>query len=161
MGAAYNGDAPEVARILSVPCDIDAHDDHGMTALMYAAMKDHTEVVECLISHQASLDRQSGQRYTALLYAVRGGHTATVHALLRAKADSNIHEQDDIFDTPLTLAAWQGHLPIVRLLVAAGADLNLRGTVWQLPAEAIARRRGHHHVSEYLLYHEPRRSAKE
>lgn len=29
MGAAYNGDADEAARILSMPCDLDAQDSHG------------------------------------------------------------------------------------------------------------------------------------
>jgi len=53
MGAAYNGDADEVLRILAMPCDIDAQDTHGMTALMYAALSGHNEVVKCLIEHKA------------------------------------------------------------------------------------------------------------
>jgi hypothetical protein len=32
MGAAFNGNADEVARILTMPCDIDAQDSHGITA---------------------------------------------------------------------------------------------------------------------------------
>lgn len=160
MGAAYNGDAEEIARILSMPCDIDAQDHHGVTALMYAAMEAHTEVVRYLIEHEADLELQSNQRYTALLYAVRGGHTSTVQALLAAKADPDVHEEDDTFDTPLTLAARCGFLPIVRSLVAAGADVSLRGGIWQLPPEAVARHEGHHDISEFLLYHEKRPSVE-
>lgn len=160
MGAAYSDDAEEVVRILSMPCDIDAQDDHGVTALMYAAMKAHTEVVQRLIEHKADLEVQSlSRRYTALMYAVRGGHTSTVQALLAAQADPDVHEENDTFDTPLTLAAGCGFLPIVRALVAAGADVSLRGSIWQLPAEAVARRAGHHHISEFLLYHEKKPSA--
>jgi ankyrin repeat protein len=159
MGAAYNGDAKEVVRILSMPCDIDAQDDHGVTALMYAAIEGHTEVVRRLIEHEADLELQSSsRRYSALMYAVRGGHTSTVQALLAAKADPDVHDEDDTFDTPLTLAARSGFLPIVRALVAAGADVSLRGSVWQLPAEAVARREGHHDISEFLLYHEKKPS---
>ncbi len=158
MGAAYQGDAEEVACILSMPCDIDAQDDHRMTALMYAALKGHTEIVRCLIEHKADLEAQSNSRYTALMYAVRSGDTATVQVLLNAKADPDVHEGDDSFETPLTLAGWYGHLAIVRALVAAGADVSLRGGIIQLPAEAIARRQGHHNISEFLLYHEKQSS---
>ncbi len=156
MGAAYNGDAEEVVYLLSMPCDIDAQDAHGTTALMYAAMQGHTQVVQRLIEHEADLEIQSAQHYTALLYSTREGHTETVLALLRAKADPDVHEEDATFDTPLTLAARYGFLPIVRALVAAGANVGLRGSIWQLPAEAVARREGHHDISEFLLYHEKR-----
>src|SRR5687768_18595655 len=108
MGAAYHGDAKEVRHILSLPCDIDAQDSHGMTALMYAALGGHSEVAKCLAEHGADLELQSRQRYTALMYAVRGGHVATAQALLGAKADPDVHGPDSTFDTPLTLAAWHG-----------------------------------------------------
>lgn len=157
MAAAHNGDADDTARILSMPCDIDAQDSHGMTALMYAAIGGHTDVLKLLVSHRANLELQSAQRYTALMYAVRQGHLAAVQALLAAKADPNVHRQNT-FDTPLTLAAWYGYLPIVRALVAAGADVALVGGLWQLPPEGIARHQGHHHISEFLLYHEKRPS---
>ena len=156
MGAAFNGDPEAVVRILSMPSDINAQDNHGITALMYAAMLGHAEAVKRLIEHNADLEIQSAQRYTALMYAVRGGHTATVQALLGAKADPDVHEEDATFDTPLTIAARCGFLPIVRTLIAAGADVSLRGSIWQLPAEAVARLEGHHDISEFLLYHEKR-----
>jgi ankyrin repeat protein len=161
MGAAYNGDAEEVACLLSMPCDINAQDDHRMTALMYAAMKGHANVAQCLVEHKVDLELQSNQRYTALMYAVCRGHAGTVQALLRADADPNVRGEDDVFETPLTLAAWHGHLAIVRLLVAAGANVSLRGGIIQLPAEAIARRQGHHDVSEFLLYHEKQTPRKQ
>ena len=154
MSAAYNGDAEEVARILAMPCDINAQDLHGLTALMYGAIRGHVEAVKELIQHGTDLEIQSAQRYTALMYGARGGHTATVQALLDAKADPDVHEQDDPFETPLTIAAWYGFLPVVRALVIAGADVSLRGSISQLPPEAIARRQGHHDISEFLLYHE-------
>ncbi len=158
MSAAYHGDAEEVARLLAFPCDIDAQDHDGLTALMYAALKGHTETVTLLIQHQAKLELQSAQRYTALLYAVRGGHTETVLALLHAKADPDVHGDYATFDTPLTLAAWQGFFPIVKALVAAGADVSLHGGYDQLTAECKARLEGHHEISEFLCYHEKRQT---
>jgi len=77
MGAAYNGDAEEVALILSMPCDVDAQDNHGVSALMYAAMEGHTAAVQRLIEHGADMELQaSSQRYTALMYAVRGAESS-------------------------------------------------------------------------------------
>jgi hypothetical protein len=29
------------------------------------------------------------------------------------------------------------------------ADVSLRGSIWQLPAEAVARREGHHDISDF------------
>jgi len=157
MAAAHNGDADDTVRVLSMPCDIDAQDSHGLTALMYAAIQGHTGILKLLADHHANLELQSAQRYTALMYAVRQGHMASVQALLAAKADPIVHRQNT-FDTPLTLAAWYGHLPIVRALVAAGADVSLAGGLWQLPPEGVARHQGHHHISEFLLYHEKKPS---
>jgi ankyrin repeat protein len=159
MAAAYHGDADEVVHLLTLPCDIDAQDNHGVTALMYAAMQGHTEAVRRLIEHKADLELQSAQRFTALMYAVRGGHTEAVQALLRAKADPDVHGDYETFDTPLTMAAAHGFFPIVRALVAAGAEVGLHGGIAQLTAECIARRADHHEISEFLCYHEKRPSA--
>jgi ankyrin repeat protein len=154
MGAAYNGDADEVAHILTMPCDIDAQDDHGMTALMYAALKGHNDALRQLIASKAALETQSGQHFTALMYAARMSQVETVKLLLQSGADPDVNEDYGTFSTPLTLAAGNGCFPIVRALVAAGADINLRGGYSQLTAECIARRCGHHDISEFLCYHE-------
>jgi ankyrin repeat protein len=158
MGAAYNGDADEIVRLLAMPCDIDAQDKHGTTALMYAAMRGHRDAVRTLIEHKADLEIQSGQRWTALMYAVRDDYLEVVQELLSAGADPNVHGDYDTFDTPLTLAAWRGHFTIVRALVGADADVGLHGGVGQLTAECIARHQGYHEISELLLYHEKRPS---
>jgi ankyrin repeat protein len=159
MAAAFNGGAEEVARILALPCDINAQDSHGLSALMYAAMKGHAKVVQQLIEQHAALELQSKQRYTAVMYAVRGGHADSVLALLRAKADPDVHGDYDVFDTPLTIAAEHGYFPIVRALVAAGAEIRLHGGYGQRTAECIARHNNHHEISEFLCYHEKRPQA--
>ena len=149
----------EVVCLLTMPCDVDAQDFHGMTALMFAAMEGHAEVVRRLIDHEADLEIQSAQRWTALMYAVRGGHMQAVQALLRAKADPDVHGDYDTFETSLTIAASRGHFAIVRALVAAGANVGLHGGYAQRTAECIARHEGHHEISEFLCYHEKRPSA--
>lgn len=160
MAAAYNGDSDEVLRLLESPADIDAQDQYGTTALMYAAMKGHDEVVRELVEHKAALELQSSQRYTALMYAVRDGHAKSVQILLQAGADPDVHGDHDTYEIPLTLAASHGFFPIVRALVAAGANTSLHGGYSQWTAECAARHAGHHDISEFLLYHEKRPSKK-
>lgn len=159
MAAAYNGDAEEIASILAMPSDVDAQDSHGITALMYAAMQGHNEAIQRLVEHKAALEIKSPQRYTALMYAVRGGHERAVQTLLRANADPDVHGNYDTFDTPLIIAAERGHFPIVRALVAAGANVGLYGGHAGRTAECVARHAGHHEISEFLCYHEKRPSA--
>jgi ankyrin repeat protein len=159
MGAAYNGDADEVGNILAMPCDIDAQDSHGLTALMYAAMQGHSESVQRLVGHNAALEIQSVQRYTALMYAVRSGNLETVQTLIRAKANPDVHGNYDTFDTPLIIAAENCYFPIVRALVAAGANVGLYGGHSGRTAECVARHTGNHEISEFLCYNEKRPSA--
>lgn len=160
MAAAYNGDSDLVARLLESPMDIDAQDQYGVTALMYAAMKGRDDVIRELVAHQANLELQSAQRYSALMYAARDGHTKSAQILLKAGADPNVHKDYDSYEIPLTLAARNGFFPIVRALVAAGAKTGLHGGYAQWTAECAARLAGHHDISEFLLYHEKRPSKK-
>lgn len=160
MAAAYNGDSDEVVRLLESPADIDAQDQYGASALMYAAMKGRDDVLRQLVEHEANLELQSAQRYTALMYAVRDGHTKCVQILLKAGAKPDVHGDYDTYEIPLTLAATRGYFPIVRALVAAGANTDLHGGYAGWTAECAARRAGHHDISEFLLYHEKRPSKK-
>ena len=145
--------------MLAMPCDINAQDKHGCTALIYAAMKGHQDTISALLEHKADPEIETAQRWTALMYATRGGHLEVVQQLLRAHADPNVHGDYDTFETPLTLAARYGHFPIVRALVGAGADVALHGGCAQLTAECIARHEGHHQISEFLLYYERKPSS--
>ena len=51
--------------------------------------------------------------------------------------------------TPLNAASWYGYLPIVKNLVAQGADLLIKNDNSQT-AEDIAREKGHHEIAQYL-----------
>ena len=69
----------------------------------------------------------SGYRFNPLLYAVdHVGGAAVVEALLAAgaKVDAPVRHGDSAGTTALGLAARKGDLPVVRVLLAAGADPN-------------------------------------
>ena len=114
---------------------------------------DLCEVLDLLLSG-AAIDEQDSRRWTALSYASWYGHYEVSQQLLDSGADPNVHESYSMADTPLSLAAQQGHFDVVRLLIAHGADPNLYAGVAAVRAECYARRSGHHHISEFLLYHE-------
>jgi ankyrin repeat protein len=59
----------------------------------------------------------------AVFKAAKFGDVATMRALLAADA-TLVAARDADASTPLHYAVWKGHLDLVELLLAAGADVN-------------------------------------
>jgi len=53
-------------------------------------------------------------------------------------------------DTPLHLAAKQGHAPVARLLISHGADVNAKNRVADRPLH-LATEGGHQHIAQLLI----------
>ena len=89
------------------------------TGIFKAALEGNTNKVREYISKQPrsvqSTDRDLG--WTVLHFAAYGGHDGAVRLLLSRNA--NIHAKSDFGDTPLALAAGQGRLSVVQILLAA------------------------------------------
>ncbi|MDA3850016.1 MAG: ankyrin repeat domain-containing protein [Spirochaetaceae bacterium] len=77
-----------IPRLLFWGIDINrkAH-DRANTAIMEAASKGLTDVVQLLINHGAELDHQSKSGQTALILAVGNGQTQVARILMKAGAD--------------------------------------------------------------------------
>ncbi len=60
-----------------------------------------------------------------LIAALRAGDPAAVNAALEAGADPNLADNIGIPGLPLRIAAYNGHLDIIRSLVSRGAEVNL------------------------------------
>lgn len=91
------------------------------TPLMYLAVIGDTERARELIKRGALINRKG---WTALHYAASTGQIETAEMLLELGAEVNAPAPDDT--TPLMMAAYAGSEPMVRLLLKAGADVNLR-----------------------------------
>ena len=99
----------------------------GRTSLFAATMSDRVRTVEALLRHGADpnqrftyrspVDGRSEADRVALHYA---SSADTVAALTRAGA--NVDVADAAGTTPLMCAAFHGHTPVVRALLAAGAS---------------------------------------
>ncbi len=99
------------------------------TALMAAALHGDLDAVNCLLDHGANVKAKTPTGFTALIAAALSGNAQVVARLLERGADPNaVCELDTgILQTPAGVAASMGHADCLRLLMAAGADVNVQG----------------------------------
>ncbi len=96
--------------------DIDARDEHGKTALMYACEGEYPAIVDFLIEKNAKLDVQDYRGFTALMHACKTDSTDIIDRLIAAGADINI--KSNIGLTALIIACDAGKLNAVNALIA-------------------------------------------
>jgi ankyrin repeat protein len=146
--AALEGDEERVQKSLDAGINVNAMDQEGRTALMFAAFNGHTDIVLNLVQKGAVVDRRDLRGRTALLYASTGPFPETVKALLDKGAVPNVVDSDEHF-SPLMHAAAEGNLEVVELLVEYGADHSLTDVDGD-NAAFFARQAGHEEVAKYL-----------
>ncbi|KAK5069012.1 Glycerophosphocholine phosphodiesterase [Cryomyces antarcticus] len=95
--------------------------------LALAAKSNFFSIVRLLVEAGVDINYQDEQGETALHVAARFGHVECAKALLEGstsqKVDLDVPEKTFAW-TPLFIASVDDHLPIVELLIAAGADLE-------------------------------------
>ncbi len=151
--ACTNGSAAMVEKLIAAGADPNSKLPEGETALMTASRTGKVEAVEILLRHGADVNaKESWRGQTALMWAAAEGHVEVVEALLKAGADLHARSKapparvtpeapkptsqekpaaaakaaaprpTDF--TPLLFAVRNGHIPVVKALLAAGADPN-------------------------------------
>jgi ankyrin repeat protein len=144
MTAARAGDAESVRVLLAHGGLPDTTENwHGQTALMWAAIENHADVVELLIDAGADVDRASTKHdwveisysegnvpktrdlggLTALQFAARQGSLAAAEKLLDAGADASLVEPMYQL-TPLQLAIVNGHYTLAKRLIERGVEVD-------------------------------------
>jgi hypothetical protein len=111
-----------VRELLKRGASIDLPNSFGGTALTSAAYYGNLSIVLVLLQHSTNPDLQNGlqngtadlQNGTALMAAAHQGHEACVKALLRAKANTQLLDEDR--RTALQHAEAKGHTAIAKLL---------------------------------------------
>src|SRR5215203_4985073 len=87
---AETDDVDELARILPRVGNVNARNEHGMTALMRAAHHGRPQIVRALLEHGADPNLTRNDKFTALALAAFFGHTETVRLLIEHGAKTEV-----------------------------------------------------------------------
>jgi ankyrin repeat protein len=119
-----DGERKDALAAIRAGADVNAAQPDGTTPLMWALNHADRELVDELLKHGAKGTGRTALGATALTEAVQANDVELVKLVLKAGGDPNLGNDDD--ETPLMLAARTGSLPMVEVLVAAGAKVNTR-----------------------------------
>ena len=147
MTVARTGNIEAAKLLLKARANVNAVESwRGQTALMWASAQSQPEMVRLLLKSGAKVDTISTVRdwdrkvtaeprpqnrppggFTALLLAAREGCAACAAELVKAGADINLTNPENI--TPLLMAILNARFDTAKVLIEAGADVN-RWDVW-------------------------------
>jgi uncharacterized protein len=145
--ALREGASGVIKVLLAAPAtDIEITSRNGDSALMIAAYKGNREAVRALLERGAMVNRPG---WTALHYAAAAGDETIVRLLLDKAA--YIDAESPNGTTPIMMAAMNGHIYTVKLLLDEGADATLRNQV-NMSAIDFANAYGHRDIAEGLAY---------
>jgi ankyrin repeat protein len=153
MSAAEDADMECLRMVLDrAPDLVVGRGVDGQTALMLAAKRGHSEVVQLLLETGAVLGALDHDGRSAVHYAACNGHTQLLPSLLATRADASRRDRNE--RTPLMLAACEGHVDAVWSLLGLhgfGADVVNARDVHGETALWKASGKGHYDVARLLL----------
>ncbi len=120
LKAATCGDLHTVKLLLAKGASVNATDEYGWSALIYASKEGHLDVVRELLAQGADINAKKRYGVTALICASRNGHLSIVRELLAQGADVNAKDAYD-GSTALTHAVRKNQREIENVLRRAGA----------------------------------------
>ncbi|MBX3683427.1 MAG: ankyrin repeat domain-containing protein [Thauera sp.] len=188
LSAANMGDAKELVSLIQRGLDPDTVDAQGNTLLILAAREGHTAAVEALAKNRARLDYRNPAGDSALMLAVLRGHEDAARALIKAgavvahdgwaplhyaafegrdkliadilAAGADVNAPAPNKATPLMLAARNGHIDVVRRLLALPqTDLNALNDAG-LSADAWALQNNNTDIAELIQAERKRRGIR-
>ena len=148
--AAANGNIAMARLLLQKGADINAKGAKGTTPLMFAAGYNRDEMVTFLISNGACLTLSNEEGNTALMFATFPDEASLQSVISLLNAGAFIDSRDNQMMTPLMMAVTKGDVPLVRLLIARGANTTLTTQKGESILE-IAARNKHWEVITALL----------
>jgi hypothetical protein len=123
IDASIDGRQDAVKLLIKCGANINAKNNYGSTALMYASETGHIEVVKLLIEAGANVNVKNKSESTALIYAAGNNRINIIEILLKAGADINAKNK---YGTTALVGAYENNnKDIVDLLKRYGAkDVN-------------------------------------
>ncbi|EYC19318.1 hypothetical protein Y032_0024g1015 [Ancylostoma ceylanicum] len=121
--------------LLDSKCNLDLRNENGHCALMEAASAGHLNIVKLLIQSGAKavfVNMNSEFKESPLTLAAYKGYTDVIEYLLSLD-DYDRSTRDEELHTALMEAAMDGHLEVARVLIQAGAPVNLTSESYESP----------------------------
>ncbi|KAK6054962.1 ankyrin repeat protein [Cooperia oncophora] len=133
--AAAAGQEKVVRMLIDYKCNLDLRNENGHCALMEAASAGHLNIVKLLIQSGAKavfVNMNSEFKESPLTLAAYKGYTDVIEYLLSLN-DYDRSTRDEELHTALMEAAMDGHLEVARILIQAGAPVNLTSESYESP----------------------------
>ncbi len=122
VDAADLGDRGQVAKLLKAGNLPDSKGDFGTTAIMRAAFRGNTDIIQLLMESGAYINAADIGGETALHLAAKNGHADAVKALLYYGAYIDIPDKEKW--TPLMRATLSKNTEVAKILIEKGADVS-------------------------------------
>jgi ankyrin repeat protein len=154
FGATRRNDLEDVRSLIGQVCtNVNATLGSGETALHSAARLRGAEIGKLLLEAGAKVNALERSGEAPLFYAANAGSVEMARELIAHGADVNSTEA---YYTPLAAATLRGHLDVVKLLLAKGADPNLSGrgdrqTPVLVAVNPVSRRAVHDEILRVLI----------
>eukprot|EP01137_Pigoraptor_chileana_P011401 Opistho-2@62209 len=132
----YSRSSELIDLLLNRGADVNANDNRRWTALHFASVYGHIDVVTLLLDRGADVNAVTTSRSSALHIASRNDCTGVVALLLDRGADMNAVDCKGL--TALQIASQKNHVDVVALLLNRGADGSAVTTDGRLTALHIA-----------------------
>lgn len=143
MKAAYRGHHDLVKYLLSLQCDADKNDKFGNTAMVWAVIGGHLQIVKLLHDNGANLNGAvafcktnniflKGQ-LTPLIAAAYFGNNSIIEYLLKEQCDINLRCGPGKGKSAILVAAWARKKESVSLLLTYKAYVDPHIEAWLLP----------------------------
>ena len=154
---AFSADLPDAAEkqewarvdsLIAAKVEINSKQADGMTALLWAAYHDQTEVAQKLLAAGAKAEIANRYGITPLSLACQNGNEVLTKSLLAAGADANAEQRGG--ESMLMIAARTGKTGPVSQLIANGANIEAKDHRGQT-AIMWAAAAGHSPVIETLI----------
>ena len=122
--AARRGDSSSVFQLLKSGADANKGTATGEHPLQAAIESRNQMCVRCLLENGSETKLRNAQGWLPLHVSCYFGSDIDIVEILLGNRSENIEAISNHYTTPLMLAAQQGHLHIMKYLIARGANLN-------------------------------------
>jgi ankyrin repeat protein len=153
MAATHGNRVDTVRTLIQAGADINLRDNRSDNPFLYSGAEGLLEILRLTIEARADTLLTNRFGGTALIPAAERGHVDIVKELL-TRTDVDVNHVNNLGWTALLEAIMLGdggarHTEVVRLLVEAGADVNLADAEGVTPL-AHAQRRGYEEIAAIL-----------